>query len=222
MLNINMQFNAIKFQYKNLESQFDNIGGQILNMNNQNISTNIIDLGMNIINNGMQMLLMGIQIPDITRNNFIILNQINDLINKIQNISMNITKMNYQMPMINMGGLNFNNDFLNNNKEEKPIINVAFNNRGIKINIQCYFGTTIDEMLKKYLIRINSPELINNNDAFFFVYNAEYLKFGDNRKIEDIFKCSPNSSLIVRDNKVIPKKDVEGGRIIYNLNYNNH
>ena len=208
-----MQFNTILFQYKNLESQFDNIGKQILNMNNQNISTNIIDLGMNIINNGIQMLFMGIQIPDITRNNFFILNQINDVIAKIQNISMKITNMNYEMPMINMGGLNFNNNFLNNNKEEKPMINVAFNYQGIKINTRCYFGTTIDEMLKKYLIKINLPRLINNNDDFFFEYNAEYLEFGDNRKIEDVFKASPDS-LVIREIKVFSKKDVEGGRII--------
>ena len=195
MLNMNMQimqFNTILFQYKNLESQFDNIGKQILNMNNQNISTNIIDLGMNIINNGIQMLFMGIQIPDITRNNFFILNQINDVIAKIQNISMKITNMNYEMPMINMGGLNFNNNFLNNNKEEKPMINVAFNYQGIKINL---------------------PRLINNNDDFFFEYNAEYLEFGDNRKIEDVFKASPDS-LVIREIKVFSKKDVEGGRII--------
>ena len=217
MLNMNMpfmQFNALKLQYKNLESQFDNIGGQILNMNNQNISTNIIDLGMNIINNGIQMIFMGIQIPDITRNNYIILNQINDLIAKFQNISMNITNMNYQMPMINMGGLNFNNDFLNNNKEENPKINVAFNNWGKIINNQYNFGTTIDEMLKKYLIRINLPELINNNDAFFFVYNAEYLRFGDNRKIEDVFKVPPGSSSAIIGIKVIGKKELEGGRIV--------
>ena len=217
MLNMNMQFmqfNTILFQYKNLESQFNNIGKQILNMNNQNISTNIIDLGMNIINNGIQMLFMGIQIPDITRNNFFILNQINDVIAKIQNISMKITNMNYQMPMINMGGLNFNNDFLNINKEKKPIINVFFDNWGKKNNIQYYFGTTIDEMLKKYLIRINLPGLINNNDAFLFLYNAEHLKFGDNRKIEDVFGCSPGSPLVIIGIKVFPKKDLEGGRIV--------
>ena len=219
-MSLNMQFNNIKFQYKNLESQFDNIERQIINMNNQNLSTNIIDLGMNIINNGIQMLFMGIQIPDITRNNFIILNQINDLIAKIQNISMKITNMNYQMPMINMGGLNYNNNFLNNKKEEKPMINVAFNNRGKKIVIPSYFGTTIDEMIKNYLIRINSPGLINNKHAFFFIYNAEYLEFGDNRKIEDVFKASPDS-FIIREIKVVSKKDVEAGRIIPNMYYNN-
>jgi hypothetical protein len=115
-----MQFNDIKFQYKNLETQFDNIERQIINMNNINLSTNIINLGTNLINNGIQMLFMGIQIPDISRNNLIIINQINDLIAKFQNISIIITNMNYQMPMINMGGLNYNNNFLNNNKEEKP------------------------------------------------------------------------------------------------------
>ena len=93
------------------------------------------------------------------------------------------------------------------------MINVAFNYQGIKINTRCYFGTTIDEMLKKYLIKINLPRLINNNDDFFFEYNAEYLEFGDNRKIEDVFKASPDS-LVIREIKVFSKKDVEGGRII--------
>ncbi len=165
-MNMNMQFNDIKFQYKILESLFDNIERQIMNMNYQNLITYIIDLGMIIINNGINMLFMGIQMPDITRNNFSILNKINDLITKIQNISMTIANINYQMPMMNMGGLNFNNELINNNESKKPAVNIIFNYRE-KINIITYFGTTIDEILKKFMVKINLPGLINNNDAFF-------------------------------------------------------
>ena len=211
-MNMNMQFNDIKFQYKNLESLFDNIERQIVNMNYQNLSSNIINLGMNIINNGVNMLFMGIQIPDITRNNFSILNNINDLITKIQNISMTITNINYQMPMMNMGGLNFNNNLINNNESNKPAVNIVFNYRE-KINIIAYFGTTIDEILKKFMERINLSGLINDNDAFFFLYNNEHLNFGDNRKIEDFFKISQTELRNININ-VIPKKIVRAGRII--------
>ena len=206
---MNMQFNDIKFQYKNLESLFDNIERQIMNMNYQNLSTNIIDLGMNIINNGIQMLFMGIQIPDITRNNFSILNKINDLIAKIQNISMTITNINYQMPMMSMGGLNINNDLINNNNAYKPALNIVFNYRE-KINIITYFGTTIDEILKKFMVRINLPELINNNDAFFFIYNNKHLNFGDNRKIEDFLNIPTNKPINIKVD-VVPKKQIEAG-----------
>jgi len=180
---MNMQFNDIKFQFKNLESIFDNIERQIMNMNYQNLSTNIIDLGMNVINNGVNLLFMGIQIQDITRNNFSILNKINDLITKIQNISMTIANINYQMPMMNMGGLNFNNDLITNNGSNKPAVNIVFNYRE-KINIISYFGTTIDEILKKFMAIINFSGLINDNEHFFLIIN------------------------------VIPKKIVRTGRII--------
>ena len=208
-MNMNMQFNDIKFQYKNLESLFDNIERQIMNMNYQNLSTNIIDLGVNIINNGIQMLFMGIQIPDITRNNFSILNKINDSLTKIQNISMAITNINYQMPMMNMGELHFNNNIINNNNSYKPVLNIVFN-YGEKINIIANFGTTIDEILRKFMVRINFPGLINDNDAFFFLYNNKHLNFGDNRKIEDFLNI-PTDQPIDMIIDVIPKKQIEAG-----------
>ena len=131
-MNTNYQFQNIKFQYKNLGSQFENIEMQINYMNNQKLSEKIFSLGINIINNGIQALFMGIQIPDMIRNNISILNQINDLIIQIQNISNKIENIYYQMPIMNIESFN--------NKINKTKINVSFINcdRG---NIVIDFGT---------------------------------------------------------------------------------
>ena len=90
---------------------------------------------------------------------------------------------------------NFNNGFVNvKNQINKPKINIQFFNRnnGKKNNIVVDFGTTIDEILKQYIIKINLPQLINNNNNY-FLSNGEELAFGDTRKVDEIF---PSNSCV--------------------------
>ena len=170
--------------------------------NNQNLSQNLISSGLNIINVGINTLFMGMQIPDINRNNNNILNQIYYLINKIQNISKTIANINYQNPYKNMGGFNSNNNLGNNNQINRSKINVHFFNRfnGEKNNIVVDYGTTIDEILKQYIIKVNLPQLINNNNNF-FLSNGNELNFGDNRKVDVVFKANshPDIEVIIKD-----------------------
>ena len=205
-INMNKQFQEIKTLYKKSGTQFENIEMQINNnnnqKNNQNLSQNLISSGLDIINVGINTLFMGMQIPDMNRNNNNILNQIYYLINKIQNISKTIANINYQNPYKNMGGFNSNNNLGNNNQINRSKINVHFFNRfnGEKNNIVVDYGTTIDEILKQYIIKVNLPQLINNNNNF-FLSNGNELNFGDNRKVDVVFKANshPDIEVIIKD-----------------------
>ena len=63
-------------------------------------------------------------------------------------------------------------------------------------SLVCKYETTIDELLKKYLHRVNKPELINS-EKICFLFNASQLKFGDKTKIEDFFKGNSSPTIIV-------------------------
>ena len=76
-------------------------------------------------------------------------------------------------------------------------MNIIFNTtQGVSHTLLCEYGTTIDELLKKYLHRINKPELI---EKLCFLFNARQLKFGDKTKIEDFFKGISNPKVVVDD-----------------------
>ena len=53
-------------------------------------------------------------------------------------------------------------------------------------------------MLKKYLLRIDHPELINSNKIY-FLYNAVPMKFGDQTVLEKIFKYAQNQRIVVME-----------------------
>ena len=114
----------------------------------------------------------------------------------MNNISMLMNNMNCQM-----GFLNFGNNLLNNNDEIRQKINVTFTTiRGEKNNIIFNYGTTIDEVVKQYLIKTNSFQKRDNLDFRYECYT--HLKIGDNRKIEDVFKNQiPNVQVLVYEFK---------------------
>ena len=61
--------------------------------------------------------------------------------------------------------------------------------------IPLHYGTTINEMITKYLMKIGKPELINNKEnKISFIYNSRFLRFGDNTKIEQFF-CDDKSKI---------------------------
>ena len=65
-------------------------------------------------------------------------------------------------------------------------INVMFKSSSNYTSILFNYGTTIDEMMKKYLLRIKQPEYINSNKIH-FLYNAKTFNSGDQTPIGDIF-----------------------------------
>ena len=120
---------------------------------------------------------------------------------------------NQQMgiPMgMNMPPIEMNNPMLNNNnfmdgfndgmmerqmamdrfddgimEQENQKLNVVFETTtGIKKNIVVDYGTTVDNLLKKYLNFIDRPL-----NEVFFIYNGIRIELGDETKIEDYFKA---------------------------------
>ena len=90
--------------------------------------------------------------------------------------------------LTNAAKYNDNNEIISG-----PKFSVCFQaSNGIKTNILYNYGTTIDKMLKKYLLRIDHPELINSNKIY-FEYNAFQIKFGD----QTIFKDTQNPKIVV-------------------------
>ena len=133
-------------------------------------------------------------------NNMIIPN--NNMVMSNQILGLNIMDIN-----------NFNNDnsdwlagfkmAANENeidKRESNEIKVRFGTTGgVVTNIVFKKGTTIDEMIKKYLYEVNKPELIKQKEKgkVIFLYNAQKLELGDKTKIENVFLCDSNPKIFI-------------------------
>ena len=132
---------------------------------------------------------------------------------------------NFQMPnMMMMNNNNFipNNNFIQNfnmnnnifpgnnmmfNDNNIPKMNIEFKTtKGIRINIEVKYGTTIAELLAIYLKKIERPELIGKSDKIEFLFNACKLRFEDITPIEQFFKNSTNPKIVVND-----LDDLKGG-----------
>jgi len=71
---------------------------------------------------------------------------------------------------------------------------------GNKTTLEIDKNNSINELLKKYLDKINKSDIINNPDeSLYFTYNAEKLEFGDQRKIEDVFATNNNPTVLVSE-----------------------
>ena len=85
------------------------------------------------------------------------------------------------------------------NPESIKIINFK-TTLGNKTTLEIDKNNSIDELLKKYLEKINKTDIINNTEeSLYFTYNAEKLEFGDQRKIEDIFALNNNPTVLVSE-----------------------
>ena len=134
--------------------------------------------------------------------------------NNFQNIGMN---NNFQMPNMMM---NNNNFILNNNEDEEWLkgfqmgvqevkeeiererqkLNVVFSTtRGLKTYLVLNYGTTIDEMLRKYLIRVNREDMIGKDGKICFLFNGIEIRFGDKTTVEEFFKNVANPKVVVND-----------------------
>jgi len=84
-----------------------------------------------------------------------------------------------------------------------PKINVIFKTtQGVTHTLVYNYGTTVDDVLKKYLKRVNREDLMNdeqNKGKICFLFNAAQLKFGDKTTIENFFKGISNPKVVVND-----------------------
>ena len=110
--------------------------------------------------------------------------KINEIIFQINNI-INSQNQMMQMNMMNNSMINFENNFkpnlnpLLNNQMTQHLndrkINIVFNYQGNKINIVAEEYLPINEVINRFLKKINKPELINNyqNEMTFLSGGAE-------------------------------------------------
>ena len=88
------------------------------------------------------------------------------------------------------------NDMKNMIKPGRPRMNILFKpTRECSFNITASYGTTIDQLLKYYLKRMNSPELIAT-DKIKFLFDARSIVFGDETPIEIYFKNNLNPKIM--------------------------
>ena len=168
----------------------------------------IDNIGIQMLNTGIQLINIGIKIPDINNNNSYLKQQFQNIIMEIQNLIMqldnqfsNIGMYNMGMPLpkmnLQMNNTNFSETFIKNNEKEKynekkykEKQNVCFQTMdGRKMHLVFDYGTTVNEMLKIFLIKIGRKELINNNEKV-FLFNAKKINVTDNTPIEEFFKTS--------------------------------
>ena len=186
MMHINMQIQNIKKQMNNIQFQLEKIESQLINMGISFIGEHLSNLGIQVINNGIQILNIGI--PFANNANIINIKQQISLIKmQMQTLEMNIPDI---AQIQNMG---INNGMINNNfnmeKKSIKIANIIFNSStGKKKLLHFNYETTINDILERYLVEIGKPEYINT-DYISFIFNAQFLKFGDTTKIEKYF-CS--------------------------------
>ncbi len=219
--NINNQFDDLMNQTQNMaSSNVYNIAIEILNIGISliKIGTQIPNKENDIFNYALQIESIGMQIQNYG-NQIKNMNNMNSYMNNNNNInlSMIIPNNNIMMPNqmlgLNLMGINNNNeDWLKGFKmaveEEKyieeiekfdnsPKINIIFKtDQGVTHTLVFKYGTTIDEVLKKYCHRMHEPEFIFKKKKC-CLFNARQLKFGDKTKIEDFFPGISNPKVIV-------------------------
>ena len=130
-------------------------------------------------------------IPQMNNMNF---NQNTNLMDQIQIISNYCQNQNN--PQMNIGGnSNFNNNMYSNRPSK---LNLCFTTlKGARINMTFDSNVTVDEVLNKFLKRVNlenrdKKDLLKLN----FILSAETLKFGDHRRIKDIISIPVNFTTI--------------------------
>ena len=150
--------------------QMNNSFQNILEM--KNIGYQIYNIGFNI---------QKIMNPNMGMNMMNMPNPIN------QNLIMNMNMNNLMNPFKEMS--NFNQCIVNNNNEERiEKINCEFNLSGETINVICDITETIEEMLKKYLMKKNLNFMVFENEIYRFLFGGGKIKKDDlNKKLKDFF-----------------------------------
>lgn len=170
--------------------------------------------------------------PNMMMNNFNPNISPSNLNNFNQNMNLN---NNYNFTMNNMNNMMM--QMLNNYDEYEEwmkefgiedSIKIIFNTtQGKKTEVSVKKGTTIDQLLKKYLELENRAYLIDYK-RIVFLFNAIKLKFGDNTKVEKFFKNTISPKVVINDldyvigegDKNIIFSTSNGGRVNFKFGIN--
>lgn len=188
----------LKYPIEEFINIYNNQNQQINNLMNNN---NFRGINNNIfIPNMMFNNFQNFQNPNMIRDN----NNINFFPNNnFQNSNMIINNNNNFIPNINM-----NNNFPNSNmmigsfnpeNNKKPRVNALFKtSNGVNVNVSVEYGTTVKQLLSKYLEIRGRPDLINNNDKIQFIHNANMIQFTDITPVEKYFNYN-HPTIVVND-----------------------
>ena len=180
--------------------QLFNTGIQIINIANQ-IPDNP---GMDIMNLKKQIQNIGFQIQNL--GNQINVNNINNNMMMKMNYNMGIQNNNMMMSNINQNededeewleGFKIGVEEASEKNNKIPKKNLLFTTTiGSSRNLLLDYWTTVGDSLRKYLLEINRPELINTDKISFF-FNAKKLRFDDETKIEIKFQSAISPRIVV-------------------------
>ena len=131
----------------------------------------------------------------------------NNNINNFQGANM---KRGANIPYIDdeawMKGFEMGVDEIREEYDDGPKMNIDFkttNNTRHVITVN--YGTTIGQLLNKYLILIGRPDLIvNKSNEIVFLYNSYKLRFVDETPVEEFFKFDGSPSIIVNEVNNLP------------------
>ena len=150
LLNMNMKLMNIQSQFNGLLTQIQNNGiSPNIDILISNISFQFINFGIELLN------LRGDNNNIICNNN--IKEQINNSISELNKISLNINGNNMN-PQFNMVNNSFNNHKYN--------VVIKEDNGNSKVFV-CEDNTTVEEVIKRYLIEIGRIDLINRDEQEF-------------------------------------------------------
>ena len=115
-----------------------------------------------------------------------------------QNMQNQFNNFNVQGGLGNNISHNNNNNNINN---QNRYINLCFATiQGSRIMMKIKPEDTVEQVLEKYLLRVNHPELINKVDGkITFILSAQSLKFGDKRKIKEVAMIGNMNQILVND-----------------------
>ena len=150
LLNMNMKLMNIQSQFNGLLTQIQNNGIS------PNIDILISNISFQFINFGIELLNLRRDDNNIICNN-IIKEQINNSISELNKISLNINGNNMN-PQFNIVNNSFNNHKYN--------VVIKEDNGNSKVFV-CEDNTTVEELIKRYLIEIGRINLINRDEEEF-------------------------------------------------------
>ena len=125
--------------------------------------------------------------------------------NQAQNMfNFMLNQQNFQNQFMGVQGGGMNNNFNNFNQNvntQDQKINLCFSTiQGSRIMMKINPEDTVEQVLEKYLLRVNLPDLINNvQGRLTFILSAQSLHFGDKRKIKDVAMVGNMNQILVND-----------------------
>ena len=187
------QIQGIKSQIDNMKLQIENIEMNFMNpMSMFPTSEQLLNLSMQLLNTGIQAFNIGKNQTMIVNNKYTeqlktISDNINNILNSLQLQQMQAQMMQQQQMMIQQQMM-MQQQMMNQQHMEQPMtnsikINVIFRNpNGTTTNFVVDENITIRELLDKYMEK--EYGYIYEDKDLVFLYNVNYLKRNDNKKLK--------------------------------------